>query len=226
MTLDLHDSRTEIARCADGLRVAIWDWRTPDGFAADLRLAADAARTLCACEPAAWGDAPAAIARLLLPHRTPASPPSAQAALVSHWALHLFALLSAAPTIKRTLIEVAPVYASGETLARLRKRLDEVCAIVDALKRTPDALSAHARITFQLIALSVDLMRAAMQRERVDLRLVEYAAADVASRANSVPAKSAPRMFQDLAERADAAVWESNRLIQTLRPGAPPKRVA
>jgi hypothetical protein len=213
MIFDLSSSRNEIGRCAAKLRAALANWKSPDAFAADMHLAANAAIELCDCEPAAWGDAPAAIARLLLPHRFPEETPSAQAALASHWALHLFALLNASPTIRRALIEVAPAFASGKQLERLRKRVNEISTLTDSIKRHAE-LSPHARITFQLIALNTGLMGAALSREEVDLRLIEHAANDVAARSAEIPGREAPKLFQDLAERANAAIWETNRLIQ------------
>jgi hypothetical protein len=218
--LDLHQAREHIRKCAGSLSALFPPAAAVNAMEANLQLGARTALRLCECEPAAWGNAPAAIARLLLPAEPPAAnEPKDTLSAASYWALHLFTLLCAFPTIQRALIEVAPVQASGETLTRLRKRMDEMLNANSALYLGDPSLSAFTQIILQLMNVKAELLRAILEREAFDLRLVEYAVRDMEEQARQAARQSnvtAP-IFNLIADRANAAAWECDRLMQHAR---------
>jgi hypothetical protein len=176
-------------------------------------LAAESTLALSKCPPAAWGDAPVAIARLLLPSEVPKTSPSPTLAAASFWALHLFALLNAAPTIQRSFVDAAPFMSGGAILSRLRKRVDELLVVlISATKNYP--LSPHAGIVMQVIGLYGRILQETGHREKIDLPLFEFIAADIERRIKRFPAKDHKRIFDDIVERADALKWEANRIIE------------
>jgi hypothetical protein len=211
---NLNQYQQNVRHCAEALRAALANC-SGSAFEENLRLAARSTIALCECPPAAWGDAPAAIARLLLPIAAPPFvSPERDLAEAGFWALNLFGILNGAPTIKRTLVEVSPAMAAGEILSRLRKRVNEIHVALQAVSRGA-AVAPHAKIVLQIIDLYVDLLRTAALREQVDLRLFEFIGTDMHLRLKHIPPKESPRALADLVERADAMRWETNRIIQS-----------
>jgi len=176
-------------------------------------LAAESTLTLSKCPPAAWGDTPVVIARLLLPTEVPKTSPGPLLEAASFWAFHLFALLNTAPTIQRSFVDATPFMYGGKILSRLRKRVDELLVVLTSA--TQDyPLSPHAGIVMQVINLYGRILQEAGHRENIDLPLFEFIAADIERRIKRFPAKEYKRIFDDMAERADAVKWEANRIIE------------